>query len=118
MIRIRATVFYEDGREETFSGGSVLVMAWEKYALRHGYPVKIEEAPRVLSTLVMAHKALGVSEGFDVWAETVASVEDAEAETIPPTQAAPISASDASSPSPSAGSSPPSNVSAIASSQR
>lgn len=106
MIRFAITVTYLDGREDRVEGGSTLWLAWERYALRHGYPVQVDQAPNVLSLMVMAHAALKVEQGFDPWCETVAGIEDAKVEAVPPTLQEASSGSDASSPSSSAGDPP------------
>ncbi len=88
MIRLRGTIEYEGGRIETFETGSAALAEWELYALRHGYPLGTD-APPMLSALVIAHHALGVPEGFDVWRRSVVGVELQEPEGIPPTLPAP-----------------------------
>lgn len=103
MVTLTLTVYFKDGREETVSGGTMLFRAWELYAMRHGFPVKFEEAPRVTALAVLAHKALGVAEGFELWVETVEGIEDSKAEPVPPTTAEPSTASILSSRSPSDG---------------
>jgi hypothetical protein len=90
VIRIRGTIEYEGGRTEDFETGTAALAEWELYALRHGYPMG-EAAPPMLSALVIAHAALGVAEGFDVWRRSVLGVE-LETEGIPPTLPAPIAA--------------------------
>lgn len=88
MIRLKGTVKYKNGRApEAFEGGAPVLAKWEMYALRHGYPIAPEEAPKMLWMLVVAHAALGVAEGFDVWLETVDDVDDFVGEGIPPTPA-------------------------------
>lgn len=84
MIRFRGTVAYRDGSEVTFESGTAALAAYESYALRHGLPLG-EGMPPTLGALVMAHHALGVPEGFDVWRETVDGIE-LEADGLPPTQ--------------------------------
>ena len=81
---------YSGGREETFETGPAALAEWELFALRHGYPIG-EGAPPMLSALVIAHHALGVEEGFDVWRKSVEGVE-MDASGVPPTLPAPISA--------------------------
>ena len=83
MIRLRGTIEYEGGRRESFETGSAALAEWELYALRHGYPLG-DASPAMLSALVVAHYALGVSEGFDVWRRSVDGV-DLETEGVPPT---------------------------------
>ena len=74
MIRLRGTIEYEGGRQETFETGPAALAEWELYALRHGYPIG-DKAPPMLSALVIAHHAIGVAEGFDVWRRSVEGVE-------------------------------------------
>ena len=83
MIRLKGTVEYEGGRQETFEAGSAALAEYELYALRHGYPIGTN-APPILTSLVIAHHALGVEEGFDVWRRSVTGVE-MESEGVPPT---------------------------------
>jgi hypothetical protein len=82
--RIRGTVEYEGGRVDHFDAGSVALAEWELYAMRHGYPVG-EGAPPMLSMLVVAHYALGIAEGFDVWRRSLVDVDFDTEETVPPT---------------------------------
>ena len=96
MIRLTGTIEYEGGRVETFETGSAALAEWELYALRHGYPVGAGQPP-ILSTLVIAHFALGVAEGFDVWRKSVIGVE-LESSGVPPTLPAPSVVSGSSSP--------------------
>ena len=84
MIRLRGTIEYDGGRTETFETGSAAVAEWELFALRHGYPIG-EAAPPMLSALVIAHHALNVAEGFDVWRKSVVGIEMETPETVPPT---------------------------------
>jgi hypothetical protein len=84
VIKLAGTVEYEGGRTEEFLTGPAAVAEWELFALRHGYPVRQDEAPPVLASLVIAHFALGVQEGFDVWRKSVVGVE-MTAEGAPPT---------------------------------
>jgi hypothetical protein len=85
VIRLAGSVEYKDGHTEDWTAGPAALAEWEIYAMRHGYPVKPGEAPPMLSLLVVAHSALGIAEGFDVWRPTVYGVEaDAGAlETLP-----------------------------------
>ena len=87
MLRLKGTVEYEGGRVDEFETGPAAIAEWELYALRHGYPIG-EAAPPMLSALVIAHHALGVSEGFDVWRKTVFGVE-MDAAAVPPTPRVP-----------------------------
>jgi len=91
VIRLHGTVEYEGGRVETFECGSAAVADWELFAMRHGYPIG-EGAPPMLSALVIAHHALGVAEGFDVWRKSVVGVEMEVPEAVPPTLPAPTGA--------------------------
>ena len=101
MIRLKGTVEYEGGRTEVFETGSAALAEWELYAMRHGYPMGTQ-APPMLSMMVVAHYALGIKEGFDVWRRSVVDI-DMDSDGVPPTLpeagAAPVS----SSPSPPAG---------------
>jgi hypothetical protein len=85
VIRFRGTVAYRDGTEAQFESGTAALAAYESYALRHGLPIG-DAMPPTLGALVMAHHALGIAEGFDVWRETVDGIE-LEADGIPPTNA-------------------------------
>ena len=84
MIRLKGTIEYTDGRTEDFETGSAALADWELFALRHGYPIG-EGAPPMLSALVVAHKALDIREGFDVWRKGVAGVE-LDSSTVDPTR--------------------------------
>lgn len=88
MIRLHGTIEYEGGRTEDFETGSAAVAEWELYAMRHGYPLG-EAAPPMLSALVIAHHALGVAEGFDVWRRSVVGIQLEQASPVPPTLPAP-----------------------------
>ena len=83
MIRLRGTIEYDGGRQETFETGTAALAEWELYALRHGYPIGTA-APPMLSALVIAHHALGVEEGFDVWRKSVVGVDLEVPETVNP----------------------------------
>lgn len=83
MIRLRGTVEYAGGRTESFETGTAALAEWELYALRHGYPIG-QAAPPMLSALVIAHHALGVEEGFDVWRRSVEGCELETPETVNP----------------------------------
>ena len=83
MLSFRGKVSYKDGELAEFETGTAALAEWELYALRHGYPVG-QGMPPMLGTLVIAHAALGVEEGFDVWRQRVAGVE-MEADGLPPT---------------------------------
>jgi hypothetical protein len=74
VITLKGTIEYEGGRTETFETGAAALAEWELFAMRHGYPLG-EAAPPMLSALVIAHHALGVAEGFDVWRRSVTNVE-------------------------------------------
>jgi hypothetical protein len=86
MIRFKGTVVYKNGRPpEPFEGGAPVLAKWEMYALRHGYPLEPEKVPKMLWMHVLAHAALGVPEGFDVWLDEVDDIDDFEASGVPPT---------------------------------
>lgn len=91
MIRLEGTIEYEGGRTERFETGSAAVAEWELYALRHGYPIGTN-APPMLSALVIAHHALGVEEGFDVWRKSVVGI-DVQSSGVPPTLPVPTAVS-------------------------
>lgn len=84
MIRFKGTVRYKDGHEDAFEAGLAATAAWEEYAHRNGYPFPVDEAPRVLYTLVIAHAALGIEEGVETWRKTVDTF-DLDAIEVPPT---------------------------------
>ena len=86
MIRLKGSVTYLDGRVEQFERGSAILVAWERYARRHAIEGGITANP-VEASAVVAHAALGIVEGFDVWLATVDGV-DMESEGVPPTLAA------------------------------
>jgi hypothetical protein len=90
MIRLTGTIEYEGGRTETFETGAAALAEYELFALRHGYPIG-EQAPPMLSALVIAHHALGVSEGFDVWRRSVVNVE-MESSAVDPIRPVPTGA--------------------------
>jgi hypothetical protein len=87
MIKLRGKIEYDSGQLVEFETGSAAIAEWELYALRHGYPVGTQ-APPMLSMLVVAHYALGIAEGFDVWRKSVSGVE-LDTEALPPTLTAP-----------------------------
>jgi hypothetical protein len=84
MMRLHGRVEYDGGREEAFETGTAALAEWELFALRHGYPVG-EGAPPMLMMLVVAHFALGIAEGFDVWRRSVSSIEMEAPIAVPPT---------------------------------
>jgi hypothetical protein len=88
VFRFAGKVEYTDGTIEEFEAGNVAVAAWERYAVRHKLPMG-KDAPPTLSSIVIAHHALGISEGVDAWAETLVSIElaEKEPEAVPPTPA-------------------------------
>lgn len=83
MITFTGRVQYRDGTEAEFETGTAAIAAYEDYAIRHGYPYG-DAMPPTLSALVVAHYALQIPEGFDVWRPTVAGVE-LEANGVDPT---------------------------------
>ena len=101
MIRLKGTIEYEGGRSEQFETGSAALAEWELYALRHNYPIG-DRSPPMLSMLVVAHYALGIKEGFDVWRRSVVDIE-MDSDAVPPTLPAVGAEPASSSPSPPAG---------------
>ena len=87
MIRIKGKVEYVDGTSDEFECGNAGLAAWERYALRNGFPIGKDSAP-MLSSLVIAHHALAIEMGVDAWADTIDGI-DLDVEKVPPTQAAP-----------------------------
>lgn len=75
MIRFVGKIVYSDGREQSVDGGAPAAAAWEEYAHRHGYSLKLDEAPSTLSNLVVLHALAGVDEGFETWRATVDNFE-------------------------------------------
>lgn len=84
MIRLKGKIEYADGSTEDFETGSAALAEWELFGMRHGYPIG-DDRPPMLSALVIAHFALGVDEGFDVWRRTVAGIDLEVPVAIPPT---------------------------------
>ena len=90
MFRFTGRVEYADGRIQEFRAGNAALAAWERYAMRHKYPLG-EGAPGTMSALVIAHHALAIDVGVDAWMETVEGVEleaDEDADTVNPTPSA------------------------------
>lgn len=87
MIRLHGKVLYDDGREVEFETGNAALAKWERYAARNGLAIG-KDSPPILSSLVVAHHALGIAEPFDAWAEGVEGVE-LESTDVPPTPPAP-----------------------------
>lgn len=83
MLTFRGKVRYNDGTETEFETGTAALAAYEDYAVRHGYPLG-EGMPPTLMALAMAHYALAIAEGFDVWRQTVFGVE-LETDAVDPT---------------------------------
>ena len=87
MLRFTGTVYYKDGRTEAFDHGMGAQVAWELYAQRNGFPVTGDGVPPALSNLVIAHAAIGCTDGFETWRATVDGA-DVKAEDVnPPTEA-------------------------------
>jgi hypothetical protein len=84
MIRLKGTLEMEDGRTLTFECGQAALAEWELYAHRHSLPLDPQLSGN-LSSLVIAHYALRVEEGFDVWRRNVVGISELEAEGVPPT---------------------------------
>lgn len=74
MLKFRGVVQFVDGSEEPFETGNAALAAYERYAARNRLPMG-KDAPPILSSMVIAHHALAIAEGFDVWAENVQGVE-------------------------------------------
>jgi len=91
MLTFRGKVAYADGSEVEFETGTAALAAYELYAMRNGFPVG-EGMPPTVGALVMAHHALGIEEGFDVWRHKVAGIE-LEADGLPPTLTDPTAGS-------------------------
>ena len=90
MLTFRGKVRYNDGTEHEFETGTAALGAYEDYAIRHGYPFG-KEMPPTLMALVMAHYALGIDEGFDVWRPKVFGVE-LDSDAVNPTETEPTAA--------------------------
>lgn len=84
MIRLGGWVEVADGDRSDFVAGPWDVCVWERYAKRNGWPLPIEDAPRFHLTLVLAHSALHVPEGFDVWAQSIVDFELATPDEVEP----------------------------------
>lgn len=74
MFQFSGTVHFADGTKAAFETGNAALAAWERYAMRHKLPMGAASPP-TLSSMVIAHHALAVEEGFDAWAETVLGIE-------------------------------------------
>lgn len=88
VLRFRGVVYYVDGSSDEFSAGNAALAAYERYAVRHKFPTGTE-APPTLSSMVIAHHALAIEQGFDAWAESVDGIElelENGAEAVPPTE--------------------------------
>lgn len=85
MIRLTGRVQFRDGRVVEFDTGTAAIAAYELYATRNGLPIGTA-APPMLTSLVIAHHAIGADEGFDVWVESVDGVEldSPEGAVVPP----------------------------------
>jgi len=91
VIEFTGTVVYTDGRRETFTGGQVELGRWELYAIGRGIPSKIQDAPQMMLSLVLAYHALrreGRLEpeglGLEPWLDSVRGVENYEATDADP----------------------------------
>jgi len=89
VLRFTGTVYYIDGRTETFTAGMGAQVAWELYAQRNGFPVGGDGVPPALSNLVIAHAALRHTDGFETWRATVDGA-DVTAENVDPPTGAPL----------------------------
>lgn len=89
MIRFKGRLEYVGGEAVEFTAGNAALAVWERYAVRNGLPMG-KESPPLLSSLVIAHHALGIEQGIDAWIETVDGIElEAEGGEVPPTNADP-----------------------------
>jgi hypothetical protein len=86
-MRFVGKVVYLEGETVEFEAGNVSLAAWERYAMRHKFPMG-QDSPPTLSSLVMAHHALGIETAIDPWIATVDEIElttkDAGGETADP----------------------------------
>ena len=92
MLEISGTVYYRDGRVESYEGGAPALAAWDDYAIRHAIPQtsgQLDGAPSVLFVLVVLHGLAAVEEGFEVWRRTVLNFDDFEIRDVPPTRQVP-----------------------------
>lgn len=99
-FKFRGAVHFVDGSTEEFEAGNAALVAWERYAMRHKMPMGKDSAP-TLSSLVIAHHALGIATGIDAWIETIDGIDleadDGKAEPVPPTPEDPSPAEESSS---------------------
>ena len=85
VIRLRGTIEYEGGRDRDASRPA-RPPSPSGSSTRSGTATRsATSAPPMLSALVIAHHALGVEEGFDVWRQLVVGVELETPDGVPPT---------------------------------
>lgn len=82
MNRFHGKVTLVGGEELEFEAGNAALASWEKYAARNGLKTG-KEAPPTISSLLIAHHALGVELGADAWMETVDGIELEFGEKLP-----------------------------------
>lgn len=85
-------VVYVSGESADFTTGNAALAAWERYALARNYPIGAASPP-MLSSLVIAHHALGLEQDVDAWADTVEDVELHHRDELPPTRPEPSTVS-------------------------
>jgi hypothetical protein len=74
VFRFTGRVQYADGSIAEFEAGNAALAAWERYAMRNKLPMG-QDSPPTMSSLVIAHHALGVEQGIDAWIESVEGIE-------------------------------------------
>ena len=97
MIDLQGTITYRDGHTQTVEAHQSEYAAWERHAIRNGYPPATDvEHPGASITMIRylgyaaAHAGTPGGEwpSFDVWDAGVVDVtltDPAEAEAVPPT---------------------------------
>lgn len=89
VVRFRGVVHYVDGSSAEFAAGNAAVAAYERYAVRNKLPTGTD-APPTISSMVIAHHALAIEQGFDAWAESVDGIElELDGAAVPPTEPEP-----------------------------
>jgi hypothetical protein len=83
VIRLVGRVELVGGEVLEIDTGTAAIAAYERYALKHGYPMG-EKAPSLIMALVVAHHALSRDESLEEWFELVDGVELKET-GVPPT---------------------------------
>lgn len=83
MIRLVGKVELHGGEVLEVDTGTAAIAAYERYALKNGYPMG-EKAPSLIMAMVVAHHALGRDESLEEWFELVDGIELKE-QGVPPT---------------------------------